>query len=186
MTTELAKTVPDASDQQRYPTAREIVDAALARGATLSAEPTGACPNYAVPCEDLDGAAHQLVVVALGGRVALVGPGGMTAVLPAQAVGALGDSLQDTLVAKVYGGDVCTGEVEMAAKHEVFLTEKADVSVTARPYTKTVELGFEFIGARFTCWPTLDEIRALKRMLTDAETTMLGWHKAQETTEPTD
>jgi hypothetical protein len=98
-------------------------------------------------------------------------------VLRAEAVGALGDPLQDTLVAKVHGGDVRTGEVEVAAKHEVFHTEKADVSIIARPYTKTVELNFEFISARLTCWPTLDEIRALKRMLADAETTMLGWHK---------
>jgi len=185
MTLELAQPVPDAGELARYPTTREIVDAALAQGATLSVKPTGASPNYAVPCEALDGIPHQLVVVALGGRVALAGPGDMTAVLPAHAVGALGDSLHDTLVAKIHGGNVCTGEVEMAAKHEVFLTEKADVSVTARPYTKTVELNFEFISARLTCWPTLDEIRALKRMLADAETTMLGWHKAQETTEPT-
>jgi hypothetical protein len=174
---ELANTVSDAGDLQRYPTTREIVDAALAPGVTPAARPTRSCPNYVVPCEDLDGTAHQLVVVALGGRVALVGPGGTTTVLPAHAVGALGDSLHDTLVAKVHGGDVCTGELEVAAKHEVFLTEKADVSVTARPYTKTVELGFEFFSARFTCWLTLDEIRALTRMLTDAETTMLGWHK---------
>jgi hypothetical protein len=95
-------------------------------------------------------------------------------VLSADAVGALGDSLEDILVAKVHGGDVRTGEVEVAAKHEVFLQEKANVSVTARPYTKTVELNFEFINARLTCWPTLDEIRTLKRMLADAETTMLG------------
>jgi hypothetical protein len=181
---ELAKIVPDGGDLQRYPTIREIVDAALAPGATLSARPTRICPNYAVPCEDLDGTAHQLVVVALGGRVALVGPGGATAVLPAHAVGALGDSLHDTLVAKVHGGDVCTGEFEVAAKHEVFLTEKAGVSVMARPYTETVELGFEFISARFTCWLTLDEIHALTRMLVDAETTMLGWHT--NTAEPTD
>jgi hypothetical protein len=115
----------------------------------------------------------QLVVVALGERVALVGPDGATAVLPADAVGALGDSLHDTLVAKVHGGDVRTGEVKVAANHEVFLTEKAAVSVTARPHTETVELNFEFISARLTCWPTLDEIRALKQMLADAETTML-------------
>jgi predicted lactoylglutathione lyase len=42
-------------DLQRYPTTREIVDAALAQGATLTAEPTRIHPNYAVPCEDLDG-----------------------------------------------------------------------------------------------------------------------------------
>jgi len=62
MTIELAKPVPDAGDLQRYPTTREIVDAALAQGATLSSEPTGACPNYALPCEDLDSTPHQLVV----------------------------------------------------------------------------------------------------------------------------
>jgi len=33
--------------------------------------------------------------------------------------------------------------------------------------------------------PTLDEIRTLKQMLTDAESTMLGWHK-KTTTEPTE
>src|SRR5215470_1359218 len=184
MTPEFAEPVTDAGELARYPTTQQIVDAALVQRATLSAQPTGTCPNYAVPCEDLDGTPRQLVVVALGGRVALVGPGGMTAVLPAHAVGTLGDSLHDTLVAKVHGGDVCTGDVEMFFKNDTFTTEKADVSITARPYTKTVELNFEFISARLTCWPTLDEIRALKRMLTDAETTMLGWHK--KTTEPTD
>jgi len=50
----------------------------------------------------------------------------------------LGDPLQDTLVAQLHGGDVCTGEVEVAAKHEVFLTEKANVSITARPYAINV------------------------------------------------
>jgi hypothetical protein len=76
MTAELAEPVPDAGDLERYPTTCEIVDAALAQGATLTNQPTRSCPNYAVPCEDLDGTPHQLVVVALGGRVALVGPGG--------------------------------------------------------------------------------------------------------------
>jgi hypothetical protein len=36
----------------------------------------------------------------------------------------------------------------VAAKHEVFLQEKANVSVTAHPYTTTIELNFEFISAR--------------------------------------
>lgn len=181
MAAEHAEPVSDAGDPQRYPTSREIVDVVLAQGATLGTKPTRACPNYAVPCEDLDGNPHQLVVAALGGQVALVGPSGLTAVLSPHAVGALGDSLHDTLIAKVHGGTVCIGEIEVAAKHEVFLTEKANVSVTARPYTKTMELTFEFLSARLTCWPTLDEIRALKQMFTDAETTMLGWaHDAHQ------
>jgi len=177
--------MPEAADLQRYPTTREIIDAALAQSATLTDEPTKACPNYAVLCEDLDGNPHQLVVVALGGRIALVGPAGTTAVLREHAVGALGDSLENTLVAKVHGGNVRIGEVELTAKHEVFIEEKANVSVTAHPYTTTVELNFEFISARLTCWPTLDEIRTLKQMLSDAETTMLGWHKTitDETTD---
>jgi hypothetical protein len=48
-----------------------------------------------------------------------------------------------------------------------------------------VELNFEFFSARLTCWPTLDEIRTLKQMLADAETTMLGWRK-NTTNETTD
>jgi hypothetical protein len=91
MATEHAEAVPDAGDLRRYPTPREIVGAALAQGTALTDQPTRTCPNYAVPCEDLDGNPHQLVVVALGGRIALVGPGGSAAVLPADAVGALGD-----------------------------------------------------------------------------------------------
>jgi len=42
----------------------------------------------------------------------------MTAVLPAHAVGTIGDSLHDALVAKVHGGNVCTGEVEMCRSRE--------------------------------------------------------------------
>ena len=71
MTTEYAEDVPDTGQLLRYPTLRELVDAALAQSATLAAEPTRVCPHYAVPCEDLNGTPHQLVVVALGGRVAL-------------------------------------------------------------------------------------------------------------------
>lgn len=137
----------DAGDLQRYPTTREIVGAALAHGAALAVGPTRSCPNYAVPCEDLDGNPHRLVVVALGGRIALVGPGGVTAVLCAEAVSALGDPLEDILVAKVHGGEVRTGDVEVAAKHEVFISERANVSVIARPYTETIELNFEFLSA---------------------------------------
>ena len=97
-------TIPDSGGMQRYPTAKEVIDAALTGSATLVEAPTETCPNYAVPCEDLDGNVHRLVVVPLGGRVALVGPGGETAVLPEESVGALAGSLEDTLVVKVMEG----------------------------------------------------------------------------------
>jgi hypothetical protein len=109
MTTEHAEAVPEAGDLQRYPTTRELVNAALAHSATLGAEPTPICPNYAVPCEDLDGNPHQLVVVALGGRIALVGPGDTTTVLHPHAVEALDGSLH---AAKLIAGPARIGWVQ--------------------------------------------------------------------------
>lgn len=53
MTIELAETVPDAAGGlERYPTPRQIVDAALGPDATLGAGPTGTARTTRVPCED--------------------------------------------------------------------------------------------------------------------------------------
>jgi hypothetical protein len=187
MDTERTETAPHSGDLERYPTIREIVEVALAGSAALAVKPTGTCPNYAIPCEDLDCNPHRLVVVALGGRVALADPSsGASAVLDSDSVGALlAGGIEDRLAVEVHGGEVRTGKVTIDAKIEVFDREQANVSVTARPYAKEIELDFEFMDARLTCWPTLAQIRKLKQMLADAETIMLGWYKKTNETDLT-
>jgi hypothetical protein len=170
----------------RYPTTRELIAAALADLTThANPNPTQTTPNSLLSGQDVDGNPRTLAVVALGGRIALVDPHGHATVLPSEAAHDLTATIEDSLYHKVHGGDMTIGgEVTVDAKHEIFLTEKATVSVTVRPYTETVELNFESISARLTCSPNLNEIRALKQILTDTETTMLSWHKT--TTEPID
>ena len=72
----------------RYPTTREMVATALADPATYTNhEPTPARPNCVLACEDVDGNPRQLIVVALGGRMALANSDGDTTVWTYEAPG---------------------------------------------------------------------------------------------------
>src|SRR5215211_2662834 len=97
--------IHDRTGSGHYPTAQEIIQAAVAApDKYTNSAPSQPRPNYSIPCTDPDGNPHKLVVVPLGGRVALVGPAGAAAVLHEEHVGALAGSLEDTLVIKVHGG----------------------------------------------------------------------------------
>jgi hypothetical protein len=144
-------------DAQRYPTAAEIVRAAVAASDLYGIQPTRDCPHYVVPYEDLDGNSARLVVVPLGGRVALAWPNGDTAVLPYEGVAAL-SWLEETLIVKVHGGDECMGKVTMTVHNNVTLYDDgAKLSVTATPYRQCAVMTFPPrmpTSARNSSWTT--------------------------------
>lgn len=159
----------------RYPTAREIVQAALATPATYTnnAPPTKSRPNYVVPCEDLDGNAGRLVVVPLGGRMALVGPGGDTAVVRGEDVVGL-QWLDETLVIDVHGGNVQVGSVEITTDMDARLLDDATLSVEAYPYDKAASIQIEGMHWRVS-WPaSIDSLRKIRDVCEAAEQVLLG------------
>src|SRR5215217_4021123 len=136
-----------------YPTARDIVHAALTAPDTYTNDaPSQSAPNYAIPCTDLDGNPHQLVVVPLGERVALVGLGGDVVVLQDNDVGTLAGSLEDTLVITVPGGKVRIGKIDIKTDHDLRLQDNATLSVEAHPYDTTASIRLEAMSWRVT-WP---------------------------------
>ncbi|HEY0636504.1 MAG TPA: hypothetical protein VGD67_02550 [Pseudonocardiaceae bacterium] len=171
-----------AGEPARYPTAREVVSAAM------TTEGTDRGPDrFLYRCQDLDGAEHILFLVPLGQRIAMVFPEGATAVLDQQAVLDLGRELDDAFMADAPGGLTKLGEAtgqlatslmlhdpdaETAGFHD--LTEPGSASVDARAHATQAALRLSSVNARATLTVDLAAVRALKDMFTDAEHMMLG------------
>jgi len=137
----------------RYPTTRELVAAALADPTThANRNPTRTSPNYLLPGQDMDGNPRPLVVVALGGRIALVDPDGHATVLPCEAAHDLTATIQDSLCRKVHGGDMTIGQIDLTIDTNLYATANAALSIDVRPHAETAEMRLELIHGRIT-WP---------------------------------
>lgn len=131
-----------------------------------------------MPCEDLDGQPVRLVVVALGGRVALAGPDNTVMVLPERAAGAL-NWLETIVVTTVHGGNEDMGETTASVRAEVhtLYDDNATLSITACPYDEHATIDISTVQAHITVEITLDAVRAVRQMCADTELVMMGWHQ---------
>jgi len=94
-----------------HPTTTEIVQPAMVATATQATGSSTEYSPHSLPCTDLEGNEHELLVVPLGGRVALACPEGATALLSDTTVYALAESLPRMLVATVHAG-TCPWEAQ--------------------------------------------------------------------------
>lgn len=130
----------------RYPTTRELVAAALADPATYTNhEPTPARPNCVLACEDVDGNPRQLIVIALGGRMALADRDDphLTTVWTYKAADQLRGIIDDAFYPTVHGGDMTIGNIPIAAFTDIGIHADSTLSIEVSPYTKTVGFRIE-------------------------------------------